>query len=150
MIVFYTTSVDATGGWADRVRVTLERQHVAAVVAWARCEMHAGSVGTVIEPLSRLVATYPLAESLTATLMQALCLSGERADALVCYEGIRRSLIEELGVEPGHELSALHRAVLNDDVEPASSARGAGPGAAGPAASLFRWTSATSPAARSS
>ena len=108
------------GDWADRVRATLMQQHVAAAVTWARSETHAGAAAAVVEPLSRLVAAYPLAESLTATLMQALTLTGQKADALACYSMIRHRLVGELGVEPGRELNAVHHAVLSGDLDPQS------------------------------
>ena len=48
-------------------------------------------------------------------LIVALYRSGRQADALEAYADARRTLIDELGTEPGRELQELQRAVLRQD-----------------------------------
>jgi predicted ATPase/DNA-binding SARP family transcriptional activator len=62
-----------------------------------------------------LVAEHPLREHLRAQLMTALYRSGRQADALACYREGRDLLVTELGLEPGPELRALERQILEHD-----------------------------------
>ena len=59
-------------------------------------------------PARRLVAEHPLRERLHAQRMLALYRSGRQADALEAYPEARRTLVEQVGVEPGPELRRLH------------------------------------------
>ena len=47
--------------------------------------------------------------------MLALYRSGRQADALAAYRAARETLVESLGIEPGEELQALERSVLEQD-----------------------------------
>ena len=58
------------------------------------------------------VAEQPLREHLRGQLMLALYRCGRQADALEAYRAARRTLVEEVGVEPGAELRALQDAIL--------------------------------------
>lgn len=70
-----------------------------------------------ISELPGLIDQYPFRERLYTLLIQAQYQSGRRADALDTFRQARRVLIDELGVEPGPELNALHRRVLAGDEE---------------------------------
>jgi predicted ATPase len=69
----------------------------------------------LVPRLERLVAEAPLREKLRAQLMLALYRGGRQADALGAYQAARRTLVEELGIEPGPELRRLERQVLDHD-----------------------------------
>ena len=47
--------------------------------------------------------------------MLALYRMGRQAEALAAYQDARRALVDELGIEPGAELSGLERALLTQD-----------------------------------
>jgi predicted ATPase/DNA-binding SARP family transcriptional activator len=72
---------------------------------------HAGAVGE----LEALVADHPLRERLRALLILALYRSGRQADALATYQHARRTLVDELGIDPGAELRELEQAILRQD-----------------------------------
>jgi DNA-binding SARP family transcriptional activator/DNA polymerase III delta prime subunit len=55
----------------------------------------------------------PLHEPLHASLMSSLDALGERAEALAVFDGVRRRLADELGIDPGQVLQSAHRRVLN-------------------------------------
>ncbi|RSM80027.1 XRE family transcriptional regulator [Kibdelosporangium aridum] len=104
------------GDWAERTRQTLTQEHAAAVVAWADAEIRGGAAASTIAQLTELTNDYPLHETAAATLMRALYAVGRGSDALAHYDRIRRALRDELGADPGRELSAVHAEVLRQDL----------------------------------
>jgi DNA-binding SARP family transcriptional activator len=69
----------------------------------------------LVPALETLVAAHPLREGLRRQLMLALYRSGRQAEALDAYQAARRTLVDELGIEPGHPLQELERAILSQD-----------------------------------
>jgi DNA-binding SARP family transcriptional activator/tetratricopeptide (TPR) repeat protein len=69
----------------------------------------------LIPQLLEVTVQHPLRERFHAQLMLALAHSGRRAEALTAYQDARKMLVAELGVEPGHELRALHEQILAGD-----------------------------------
>jgi predicted ATPase/DNA-binding SARP family transcriptional activator len=65
--------------------------------------------------LAELTASHPAREGLWALRMTALYRNGRQGDALAAYQGARRQLVEQLGVEPGPRLRALEAMVLGQD-----------------------------------
>ena len=74
-----------------------------------------GRHGEVIGDLSELVQRMPLRERFHEQLVLALYRSGRQGDALRAYGEARRTLVEELGIEPGLALRDLERRVLQQD-----------------------------------
>ncbi|GAA4978783.1 BTAD domain-containing putative transcriptional regulator [Yinghuangia aomiensis] len=66
----------------------------------------------IVAELSVLVTEFPLREPLRCLLLRSLDAQGRRAEALSAYEEYRGLLAEELGVDPGPELRAIHLDVL--------------------------------------
>jgi DNA-binding SARP family transcriptional activator/tetratricopeptide (TPR) repeat protein len=104
------------GDWVERTRRTLRQEHAAAVVAWAAAEIGAGGAAGTITPLTEVTDEHPLDETAAATLIRALYTVGRAADALSCYDRIRRALRDELGTDPGPVLSSVHDAVLRHEL----------------------------------
>ncbi|WP_067178120.1 BTAD domain-containing putative transcriptional regulator [Microtetraspora niveoalba] len=74
--------------------------------------------------LAHLVAEHPLRERLRAVHMRALYRSGRQSEALAGYESLRTLLADELGLDPGADLVALHQAILTQDPALAAAAPG--------------------------
>jgi DNA-binding SARP family transcriptional activator len=74
-----------------------------------------GQSGELVAELTALVLEHPLRERPHALLMRALYRSGRQAEALDVYQRLRRRLADELGIDPSHELRALHQRMLVAD-----------------------------------
>ncbi|MEV0456998.1 BTAD domain-containing putative transcriptional regulator [Catellatospora methionotrophica] len=85
----------------------------------ARLRIEAGQPAAAVDELRRLVAEEPLREEAWSLLVTALRDAGHRAEALSAYATARRTLTEELGVEPGEPLRRLHRTLLVEQEGPA-------------------------------
>ena len=77
----------------------------------------------LVPELRELVDQHPLRERLRAQLMVALYRGGRQADALEVYREGRRTLRDELGIEPGPGLRELEQAILRQDPELGTPAR---------------------------
>ena len=75
-----------------------------------------GRHADVVAELELQIARHPLRERLRGQLMLALYRCGRQAEALATYQAYRRTLDEELGIDPSAELRALESAILAHDV----------------------------------
>ncbi|GGN50065.1 DNA-binding SARP family transcriptional activator [Actinoplanes campanulatus] len=101
--------------WLDEAyALTCERK--------ADAELDLGASLEIIPELTELVARYPLRERFRAQLVLALHRAGRRSEALVAYDRARRTLADQLGVNPGEALTHAYQEVLLSDVfdEPSS------------------------------
>jgi DNA-binding SARP family transcriptional activator/tetratricopeptide (TPR) repeat protein len=73
-----------------------------------------GGHAMLVTEARQLTVDEPLREHPRALLIRALHGCGRRAEALQAYRDARIALVEELGCEPGSELQALHREILDD------------------------------------
>lgn len=103
---------DLPGEWPERIGQAWRARRLETAVAWAEVQLRLSQPVPVIARARELAAEHPLAEPLMAILIQALAVADRQAEALNCYAGYRRRLVEELGAEPGPRLQGLHEAVL--------------------------------------
>lgn len=106
------------GEWAAETRTALSREHRDSILLWAEAELEAGDAARVVTAVSDLARRHPLDEPVAAVLIRALQGTGQTAEALARFTATRRLLVDELGLEPGPELRAAHRAVLRGDESP--------------------------------
>ena len=93
----------------------LEELRVAAVEQRIEAELALGREAQALGDLERLVREHPYRERLHGQLMLALYRTGRQADALAAYQAARRTLVEELGLEPSAELRELEQDILRHD-----------------------------------
>ena len=93
----------------------LAELQVAGIEERIAVELELGEHVAVAGELQALVAEHPYRERLHAQLMLALYRSGRQAEALDAFRHARRTLVEDLGLEPGRELQQLETAVLAQD-----------------------------------
>jgi DNA-binding SARP family transcriptional activator len=92
----------------EEIRGRLRETHVGALLA-------TGAAERALTELEAALAEEPLRERLWASRMVAYRDLGRRSDALATYAAARAALVDELGIEPGPELRALHAQLLRDD-----------------------------------
>jgi DNA-binding SARP family transcriptional activator len=90
----------------------LEELRLAASEDRIDAELALGRHSELVPELETLVSRHPLRERIRGQLMLALYRSGRQADALEAYRAARRTLLAELGIEPGRALHELERAIL--------------------------------------
>ncbi|WP_371543626.1 winged helix-turn-helix domain-containing protein [Streptomyces sp. NBC_00554] len=93
----------------------LTEQRLSVLEEQAEARLESGDHVLLAGELADLVASHPLRERLRALQMRALYLAGRQSEALASYESLRSRLADDLGVDPGPALSALHQAVLRQD-----------------------------------
>jgi DNA-binding SARP family transcriptional activator len=93
----------------------LEELRLAALERRVDVDLELGRHDHLVGELEALVAEHPLRERLRGALMRALYGSGRQAEALTVYRETRRTLVDELGIEPSPALQELEQAILRQD-----------------------------------
>jgi predicted ATPase/DNA-binding SARP family transcriptional activator len=101
--------------FARRETARLEDLRLATIEQLNDAKLALGRHSELIGQLEALIGEHPYREGLRAQLMLALYRSERQADALQAYQDARRTLVEELGIEPGESLRELERAILAQD-----------------------------------
>jgi DNA-binding SARP family transcriptional activator len=116
LAIFHTMALPGVPGpFAARHRDVLVEQRMAAYLDLVELNLLDQPDMIVDHDLTELLAAHPYHERLLATHMRLLHHNGRRADALAAYAVARRTLIADLGVEPGAELRRLQQRLLAGD-----------------------------------
>ena len=105
----------ASEPFAQSEGTRLEERRVYALEGRLEAEFALGHHRDVVGELETLIAQHPLRERLRSQHMLALYRSGRHAEALASYQTFRRTLSEELGIEPSASLRELERLILQQD-----------------------------------
>lgn len=108
-----------------------EERRLTAVEDLAETRLALGEHRVLVGELGDLVDRHPRRERMRGAYMLALYRSGRQSEALESFEQLRVHLAEELGLDPGPELTALHQSLLARDPElspPAEATYGLGSG----------------------
>ena len=103
------------GPFAETERVRLGELRSAAAEERADVLLSLGRHEEVVPDLTAMVADHPLRERMRGLLMIALYRCGRHAEALRVFAEGRRVLADELGIDPGSDLSRIHQQVLTAD-----------------------------------
>jgi tetratricopeptide (TPR) repeat protein len=103
------------GPFAETERARLAELRSAAAEERADVLLALGRHEEVVPDLTAMVADHPLRERMRGLLMIALYRSGRQAEALRVFQDGQRVLADELGIDPGIDLSRIHQQVLASD-----------------------------------
>lgn len=92
--------------------VHLEEKRNRVLELRVQADMKLGRHRELIGELRELVAAQPLNEWFHGRLIDALHRSGRRGEALHAYQALRRTLQDELGLDPAPEIQTLQHAML--------------------------------------
>jgi len=101
--------------FAEPEHARLENLRTDAVEGLLEAELESGHHRAAVGELEALIAEHPLRERLRWQHMLALYRSGRHAEALTSYQTFRRTLSEQLGIEPSASLRELERRILQQD-----------------------------------
>lgn len=110
--------------------VRLTEARMTALDQRIRADLQLGRHRGLIAELQSLASEHPLREEFHAHLMVALYRTGRQAEALRTFGRVRRTLVDELAIEPGPRLQRLHRRILAGDAALLSSGGNGGNGGA--------------------
>jgi DNA-binding SARP family transcriptional activator/predicted ATPase len=106
--------------WALLTRERLQRQALGALHELASYHARLGELDRACEYAWRQVELEPWQEQAQQQLMRLLALAGRRSEALAQYEACRRSLAEELGVEPAQHTTRLYERIRDGKLRAAA------------------------------
>jgi hypothetical protein len=106
---------DVREPFARRASALLDERRLLALEDRIEADLALGRHRQLVAELEALVADHPLRERLRGQLMLALYRSGRQAEALEIYSRFRRTLVDELGLEPSRELQRLQQQILAQD-----------------------------------
>ena len=107
---------DITGvAWLDGQATQFDQLWLRAKQALISTRLALGEHALLVAELEQLTAAHPFDEQLHGQLMLALYRAGHQADALAAFQRLRRTLCDDLGIDPSQPLRDLYAAILRQD-----------------------------------
>jgi DNA-binding SARP family transcriptional activator len=103
------------GPFAESERLRLTELRTTVTEERADLMLAQGLSAAAVPVLTTLVAEHPLRERARGLLMIALYRCGRQAESLRIFHDARERLAEDLGIDPGTELTRIHQRVLAMD-----------------------------------
>ncbi|MFZ0249627.1 MAG: BTAD domain-containing putative transcriptional regulator [Acidimicrobiales bacterium] len=122
----------------------LEELLLSATETRLDAELTLGRHEAVTGELEALTTAHPMRERLWSQRMLALYRAGRQAESLRVFQDLRAILVAELGIEPGHDVSWMERAILTQDpaldfpIPPEEASTAAGQEATPPALEAYQ------------
>ncbi|WP_203909409.1 AfsR/SARP family transcriptional regulator [Rhizocola hellebori] len=101
--------------WLGEQARRLSHTEFEAIRALIDCRLALGEHALLVPELQQLVTARPFDEDLHRQLMLALYRAGQQAESLAHYQRLKRTLADELGIDPGQALRDLEAAILRQD-----------------------------------
>jgi DNA-binding SARP family transcriptional activator len=96
----------------DEAARVLDQGRLSAREALGEALLRSGRPAEAVPVLEELLAVEPYREVPWQLLMQAMHNAGRRVDALLAYQRLWRTWVDQLGIEPGRPLREVHRQLL--------------------------------------
>ncbi|MFD7629793.1 BTAD domain-containing putative transcriptional regulator [Streptomyces sp. NPDC059851] len=104
----------------------LIEQHLQAVELWFDAQLQTGRHRAVTADIARYAASHPLREPFHRQLITALHQAERTADAIAAYHSLRRTLADELGIDPAPTTQQVFSELL-DPAAPRAGSTGPDP-----------------------
>ncbi len=101
--------------FVDAFATALTEDKVVAHTAHAEAEIACGRSYSVIGGLETLTVEHPYREPLWAQLITAYYIAERQSDALDAYQRLKTTLADDLGIDPGPTVRALHERILRQE-----------------------------------
>jgi SARP family transcriptional regulator, regulator of embCAB operon len=101
--------------FVDPFATALTEDKVVAHTARAEAEIACGRGFAVIGELESLTVEHPYREPLWAQLITAYYLAERQSDALDAFQRLKTTLADDLGIDPGPTVRALHERILRQE-----------------------------------
>jgi SARP family transcriptional regulator, regulator of embCAB operon len=101
--------------FVEAFAAALTEDRLEALTVRAEAEIACGRSHSIIGELEARVAEQPYREPLWAQLITAYYLAGRQYDALDSYGRLKKTLADDLGIDPGPGLQALHQRILRQE-----------------------------------
>jgi DNA-binding SARP family transcriptional activator len=101
--------------FVEAFATALTEDKVVAHTARAEAEIACGRGYAVIGELESLTAEHPYREPLWAQLITAYYLADRQSEALDAFQRLKTTLADDLGIDPGPTVRALHERILRQE-----------------------------------